>query len=91
MRERGLGERVVGEAVGEPRHRVRRQRRDDEQVGALEVRIRVGGRGRARERVERLGGDEALGAARRQRQHVVAGPDEQADDLARLVGRDAHR
>ena len=86
--EHGLGERVVGQAVGEARHRVRRQRRDDEQIGALEMRIRVGGSRRSRERVERLGGDEALGAARRQRQHVMAGANEQADDLARLVGRD---
>ena len=89
VREHGLGEHVVGQPVGEPRHRVRRQRRDDEQIGALEMRIRIGGSRRARERVERLGGDEPLGPARRQRQHVMAGANEQADDLARLVGRDA--
>ena len=63
VRERGLGEDVVGEPVGELGERVRRQRRDHEQVGALEVRVgvvvgRVGARGG-----EGLGGDEALGAA----------------------------
>ena len=85
-----LGQHVVGEPVGEPRHRVRRQRRDDDQVGALQVRdTDPPARGAAGERVERLGGDESLGAARRQRQDVVARADEQADDLARLVGRDA--
>ena len=88
VREHGLGERVVGQPVREARHRVRRQRRDDEQIGALEMRIRVGGSGRAGERVERLGRDEPLGPARRQRQHVMARPDEEADDLARLVRRD---
>ena len=89
VRERGLGEEVVGQPVGEPRHRVRRQRRDDEQVGIDEVRIRVGGLGLPRERAEGLGGDETLGAARRHRRDVVAGPDEQAHELAGLVGRDA--
>ena len=89
VREHRLGERVVGETVRQARHRVRRQRRDDEQVGALKVRIRIGRRGRAGERVERLGGDESLGTARRQRQDVVPGTDEEPDDLARLVGGDA--
>ena len=67
MRERRLGEHVVGEPVREPRHRVRGQRGDDEQVGTAEMRIRIGPRSFLRERVERLGGDEALGAPRRQR------------------------
>ena len=62
VRERGLGEDVVREPVREPRERVRRQRRDDEEIGALEVRVRAFGR-LAGERVERLRGDEALGAA----------------------------
>ena len=43
VRERRLGEDVVGEPVRELRERVRGQRRDDEQVGALEMRVRVGG------------------------------------------------
>ncbi len=68
MREHRLGEDVVGEPVREPRHRVGRQRRDDDQVGALEVRVRIGRRRRAGERVERLGGDESLGPTGRQRQ-----------------------
>ena len=89
MRESGLGEEVVGQPVGEPRHGVRRQRRDDEQIGIGEVRIRVGRLGLPRERPEGLGSDEALGAARRDRRDVVARPDEQTHELAGLVGRDA--
>ena len=89
MRERRLGEDVVGEAVRELGERVRRQRRDHEQVGALQVRVGIGALALAREREERLGADEALGAARRQRQHVVARLDEEAHELAGLVGRDA--
>ena len=61
MGERRLGQQVVGEPVGELRERVRRAGRDDEQVGAGEVRVEVlrpaGGRAR-----EGLGPDEALGA-----------------------------
>ena len=94
VRERSLGEDVVCEPVRELRQRVRRQRRDHEQVGPLQmwiwiVRVRIGGSGLAREREEGLGADEALGAPRRQRQHVVAGLDEQPHELAGLVGRDA--
>ena len=55
VRERRLGENVVGEPVRELRERVRGQRRDHEQVGALEVRVGIGARGLAREREERLG------------------------------------
>ena len=89
VRERGLGEEVVREPVREPRERVRRERRDDEQVGVLEVRVRVGRRMLARERPERLGRDEPLGPARHDRRDVVPGPHEQPHELAGLVGRDA--
>ena len=44
VRERRLGQRVVGEAVREPRERVRRARRDDQEVGARQVRVEVVGR-----------------------------------------------
>ena len=60
MRERCLGEDVVGETVRELREGVRGQRRDDEQVGACEMRIGVGRPLLPREREERLGSDEAL-------------------------------
>jgi hypothetical protein len=89
VRERSLGEDVVGEAVRELRHRVRGEGRDHEQVGPLEVRVGIG-RGRfARQREEGLGADELLGAPRRKRQNVVSRLDEEADELAGLVGRDA--
>ena len=62
---------------------------DDERVGVLEVRVRVGRRMLARERPERLGRDEPLGPARHDRGDVVPGSDEEPDELARLVRRDA--
>ena len=43
----------------------------------------------AREREERLLADEALGAGRDERDHLVPGLDEEARQLARLVGRNA--
>src|SRR5688572_7143735 len=89
VRERRLGQHLVGEPVGELAERVRRQRRDHEQVGALEMRVWAGALGLAREREERLGPDEALRTCGRQRQDVVAGLDQQAHELAGLVGRDA--
>ena len=42
VREDRLGEHVVREPVREPGHRVRRERGDHDQVGALQVRIRIG-------------------------------------------------
>ena len=63
VRERRLGEDVVGEPVRELRERVRRARRDEQQVGARQVQIDVVGRRPARERAEGLRGDEPLGAA----------------------------
>ena len=44
VRERRLGQDVVGEPVRELRERVRRERRDDEQVGARQMRVGVGRR-----------------------------------------------
>ena len=89
MRERRFGEDVVGEPVRELRERVRRAGRDEQQVGARQVEIDVLGRGPPRERAERLGGDEALGAGRDERNDVVPRFHEEAADLARLVGGDA--
>ena len=64
MRERGLGEDVVGEAVCELRQRVRRARRDDEEVGARQVEVDIVSGRPPREGAERLRGDEPLGARR---------------------------
>ena len=89
VRERRLGEDVVGEPVRELRERVRRARRDEQQVGAREVEVHVLGRGPAGERAEGLGGDEALGAGRHERHDVVPALDQQTADLAGLVGGDA--
>ncbi len=88
MRERRLGQDVVGEALRQTRERVRSQRRDDEEVEATEVRVRVVGRRPARQRRERLGGDEALGARGEHGVHFMAAPDEQPYQRAGLVGRD---
>ena len=65
--ERGFGEEVVGDAVGELRERVRGARRDDEQVGPGQVQIEVLVRRAARESLEGLGADEALRAGRDER------------------------
>ena len=67
VREDSLREDVVGDPVGELRHRVRGQRRDHDEIEALEVRIRALVRAAPRERAERLGGHEALGAGRQRR------------------------
>ena len=85
MRERGLGEDVVGDALRELGERVRGAGRDDEEVGVPEMWIRIVAGRAARERVERLGGDELLSAARDERNHVVSGLDEQARELTCLV------
>ena len=91
MRERRLGEDVVGEPVRELRHRVRRARRDDQQVGARQVEVDVIAGRAPREGAKRLGGDKALGAGRDEGHDVVALLDEQPAELARLVGGDAAR
>ncbi len=75
--------------VRELGQRVRRARRDDEQVGARQVEVDVVSGGPARERAERLGRDKALGARRDERNDLVALLDEQPAQLARLVGGDA--
>ena len=63
MGERRFGEHVVGEAMCEPGHRVRGQRGDHEQLGVLQVRVGILPARLPGEGVERLGGDEPLGAA----------------------------
>jgi hypothetical protein len=89
VRKRRLGEDVVGEPVRELGERVRRARRDDQQVGAREVEVDVVPRRTARERSKRLGGDEPLGVGRDEGNDLVALLDEQPAQLARLVGGDA--
>ena len=59
--ERELRQDVVGEPVRELRERVRRERRDDEQVGSRQVRVEVARRLAAGERLEGVRGDEPLG------------------------------
>ena len=54
MRERRLGEHVVGEALRELGQGVRRAGGDDEQIGAGEMRVGVSRRRPPREREERL-------------------------------------
>ena len=88
VRERRLGQEVVGEAVGQAGERVRRQRRDDEQVGPLQVRVRVVARRLPGEREERLRGHELLRGSGHDRIDVVSRSHEQAHERARLVGRD---
>ena len=89
MRERRLGEDVVGEPVRELGQRVRRAGRDNEQVGACQVEIDVVSGRPARERAERLGGDEALGARRHEGYDLVPLLHQQPAQLACLVGGDA--
>ena len=89
--ERRLRQHVVGEPVRELCERVGGAGCDDQQVGASQVEVDVVRGGTARERSKRLGGDEALSARRDQRDHVVTALDEQAADLACLVGGDASR
>ena len=86
--EGGLGEEVVGDALRQLRKRVRRAGRDDEDVGARQVGVEIVGGRPAREGVEGLGRDEALGAGRDERDHLVARLDEQARQLAGLVRGD---
>ena len=59
-RERELGEHVVREPVRELRERVRRERRDHEQVGLDQVRVELARLLAAGERLEGARGDEAL-------------------------------
>jgi hypothetical protein len=102
--ERGRGDDVVGEAVREPRDRVRRRGRDDERVDAVrELDVldlaraalgaprapQVGVHRAVRERLERERRDEA-GRGRGERHlDLVAALGEAPDELERLVRRDA--
>jgi hypothetical protein len=85
--ERRLAEHVVRVPVRELGKRVRRARCDDEQVGAIEMRIRVVALRTPREGEERLARDEPLSRPRRQRHDLVSVLDEEPNQLARLVGR----
>ena len=88
MREHRLGQDVVREAVGHAGERVRRERRDDEEVPSCEMRKRVGARRRPPgERVEGLGATKRSAPARQHGLHLVSGAHEQPDERARLVGR----
>jgi hypothetical protein len=91
VRERGLGQDVVGEAVRQLGERVRGARCDHEQIGTREMEVDVVPGRAARERAEGLGGYEPFGPRRDERHDVVAVPDEEAAQLAGLVGGDATR
>ena len=95
MRERRLGEEVVGEPVRELRERVRRARRDEQQVGARQMKVDVVAGRPARKRAKGLSADEALGPGRNERHDLMPAPDEEPANLARLVSgnppRDAQK
>ena len=86
MCQRGLGHEVVGDAAGQLGQRVGGGRSDHEQVGVLEVWIGTGAARASGQRVERLIADEAFRRRRQNRHDLVPGLDEQAHQLARLVG-----
>ena len=88
MRERRLGEQVVGDPMRELRQRVGCARRDEQQVALRQVRIEILGGRTACEREECPLGDELLRSRRHERHNVVPGFDEQARHLARLVRGD---
>ena len=85
--EHRLREHVVGETVRHARERVRRERRDDEQVPVPEMGIGILARRSPRERDEGLARDEPLCARGENRLDLVSRPHEQADERACLVGR----
>jgi hypothetical protein len=87
VRERRLAEHVVRVPVRELGEGVRRARRDDEQVGAIEMWIRVVALGTAGEGEEGLASDEPLSSRRRQRHDLVSVLHEEPNQLAGLVGR----
>ena len=89
MRERSLGQDVVGDPVRQLREGVRGARGDDEQVCPGQVLVDVLAARAPCQRQERLLGHEALRALGDERDHLVACLDEQARQLAGLVGRDA--
>ena len=73
------------------RERVRRERRDHEQVGLDEVRVELPRRFTPGESLEGLRGHERLGLLGQDRRHLVAGLDQQTREFGRLVGRDSAR
>ena len=88
-RERELREHVVGEPAGERRERVRRKRGDHEQVGLDQVGVELARLLAAGKRLEGARGDEALCLCGQNRRDLMTGLDEQARQLARLVGGDS--
>ncbi len=74
MRKRRFGDDVVGDPVRELRERVRRQRRDHEEIRARQVEVNVLGRRAAGEGAERVGTDEPLSARSEQRHDLVSRP-----------------
>jgi hypothetical protein len=85
--KRRLGQHVVSLPVRKLRKRVRRARRHDEQIRALEMRIEIVRLSATRERKEGLASDELLRPARRQRHNIVPRLDEKPNELASLVRR----
>ena len=89
MCEGSLGDEVVGVSVGELGERVRRQRRNDEQIGAREVNVEIVSRRAARKREKGLCANKSLRPGRDERHDFVAPLDEQANQLAGLVSSNA--
>src|SRR6185312_15135903 len=81
-----LSEDIVGEPMRELGKRVRRERRDDEQVRVDEVWIEVARRLAARKGLEGVRGHEPLCVRREDGCDLVAGAHEESAKLARLVG-----
>ena len=85
MRERSLADEVVGDPVGQLRKGVRREGRDHVEVGPRQVRIEILALLEPGEREERLPPHEPVGPVGDEGNDLVAGLDEQPDELTRFV------
>ena len=88
MCERRFRDQIVGEPVRELRQRIRGQRCDDQQIGSREVSVEIIAGRPAGKSEEGLGPDETLRTGGDQRNDLVPALDEQANEVARLVGGD---
>ena len=89
MRQRALGDEVVGDPARQLRERVGGGRCDHVEIGALEVRVGALLTRAPRKSVQRLRGHEPLPGLGQKRNHLVPVLDEQAHEFARLVGGNA--
>ena len=91
VRQRRFADEIVREAVRELGERIRRQRRDNQQVGLCQMNVEVLGGALPGQRKEGLRSDKTLRPRCDQRDDLVARLHEQADQVASLVGRDSPR